>query len=139
MQVVSVDSEELVGEDGAADNVLDGQPDTIWHTEWSSSSPAHPHEIVIALGGSSHVGGFRYLPRQDGNMNGTVAQFSFYVSADGVNWGSAVATGTFASNTSEKQVTFPARVGQYVRFVALSEVNGNPWTSAAEIDVLEAW
>jgi hypothetical protein len=139
MQVVSVDSEELVGEDGSADNVLDGDPATIWHTEWYSNSPGYPHEIVIGLGGSYHVGGFRYLPRQDGSPNGTVAQFSLYVSADGVNWGSAVATGTFASDTSEKQVTFPAKMGQYVRFVALSEVNGNPWTSAAEIDVLEAW
>jgi hypothetical protein len=51
MQVVSVDSEELVGEDGGADNVLDGQPDTFGYTEWSSSSPAHPHELVIWLGG----------------------------------------------------------------------------------------
>lgn len=70
MQVVSVDSEELVGEDGAADNVLDGQPDTFGHTEWSSSSPAHPHELVIWLGRGYCVGGFRYLPQQDGCMRG---------------------------------------------------------------------
>jgi hypothetical protein len=139
MQVVSTDSEELVGEDDAADNVLDGRPDTIWHSEWYSSSPAYPHELVIALGGSYRVGGFRYLPRQDGWPNGTVAQYSFYLSADGVNWGQPVATGTFAADTTEKRVTFPAKVGQYVRFVALSEINGNPWASAAEINVLEIW
>ncbi|MGD9247105.1 MAG: fibronectin type III domain-containing protein, partial [Desulfobacteraceae bacterium] len=45
-QLVSVDSEELVGEDGAAVNAFDGNPDTIWHTEWRYSTPTHPHELV---------------------------------------------------------------------------------------------
>ena len=34
--------------------------------------------------------------------------------------------------------TFPAVTGHYIRLVALSEINGNPWTSAAEINVYEA-
>jgi phospholipase C len=137
--VVYVDSEEMVGEDNAADDVLDGRPDTIWHTGWYSSNPVHPDEVVISLGGSFRVGGFRYLPRQDGCPNGTVGQYRFYVSTDGVNWGVAAATGTFAPDTTEKKIVFPAHVGQYIWFVAESEVNGNPWTSAAEINILEIW
>jgi len=49
MRVVSVDSEELVGENGAAVNVLDGNPTTLWHTEWYQSSPAHPHTLMLDL------------------------------------------------------------------------------------------
>jgi hypothetical protein len=131
-----VDSEELSGEDGAATNAFDGNSGTIWHTEWSSSDPPHPHEIQINLGASYNVDGFRYLPRQDGNTNGRISQYQFYVSTSPSNWGSTVASGTFANNSSEKEVTFTAKTGQYVRLVALSEVNGNPWTSAAEINVL---
>jgi hypothetical protein len=82
------------------------------------------------------VNGFRYLPRQDGNQNGRISQYQFYVSSSPSNWGSAVATGTFANSSAEKEVTFTAKTGQYVRLVALSEVNGNAWTSAAEINVL---
>ncbi len=34
------------------------------------------------------------------------------------------------------QIAFPQTTGQYIRLRALSEINGNPYTSAAEIDVL---
>jgi len=133
----AVDSEELSGQDGAATNAFDGDSGTIWHTEWESSEPAHPHEIQIDLGATHDVTGFRYLPRQDSTLNGAIAQYEFYVSADGSDWGSAVATGAFAGDNTEKEVTFAAKTGRYIRLVALSEVNDNPWTSVAEINVLE--
>jgi hypothetical protein len=104
--------------------------------KWYQYEPVCPHEIVIDLGDLYVVGGFQYLPRQDGNINGTVAEYSIYVSEDGITWGEAVATGTFASDTTEKEVTCTGKIGRYVCFVALSEVNGNPWTSVAEINIL---
>lgn len=61
-----VDSQELAGEDGAVANAFDGNPLTIWHTEWPSSIPDYPHEIRIDLGPVYDVDGFRYLPRQAG-------------------------------------------------------------------------
>ena len=136
MRVVSVDSEELAGEDGRAQNAIDGNNSTFWHTQWYGSSPNHPHEMVIWLGSEYTVGGFTYLPRQDGSSHGTVAKYSVYVSADGVNWGAPVVNGTFAKNTEKKRVLFAGRAGAFVRFVAKSEINGTPWTSAAEIRVL---
>src|SRR5215510_14004270 len=83
----------------------------------------------------SQVDGLRYLPRQDGSPNGTIASYQFYVSTDGTTWGTAVAAGTLAADTTEKTVRFTAKTGRYVRLVALSEINGNPWTSAAELNV----
>jgi hypothetical protein len=136
MKVVSVDSEELSGADGRAQNAIDGDKQTMWQTEWASTASKHPHEIVIWLGGDYVVGGFTYLPRQDGSLDGTVAKYSLYVSADGVNWGTAVKSGTLAKNASKKKVLFAGRAGQFVRFVANSEVNGKPLTSAAEIRLL---
>jgi F5/8 type C domain/Bacterial TSP3 repeat len=136
MKVVSVDSEQLSGGDWLAENAIDGDPDTFWHTEWNPTSPTPPHEIVISLGANYSVGGFTYMPRQDGSLIGTVAKYSFYVSVDGVNWGDPVFSGTFGKNANKKRVLFAGRAGQFVRFVAKSEVNGNPWTNAAEIRVL---
>ncbi|MEJ2417597.1 MAG: heparin lyase I family protein [Exilibacterium sp.] len=129
------DSEETEGEHGAATNAFDDNPDTIWHTEWYRSSAALPHEIQIDLGGSYEISGLSYLPRQDGNLNGTIINYALYISTDGVNWGSPVKTGKFTSWTSLQEVTFPSKMGSYVRLVALSEVHGNPWTSAAEIGI----
>jgi F5/8 type C domain len=103
-----VDSEELV-EDGGypAENSYDGDPDTFWSTEWSSSDPdpCHPHEIQIDLGGFYDICGFRYLPRQDvgaGDENGMINEYKFYVSGDPCDWGSAVVSGTFAGDKTEK-------------------------------------
>ena len=131
-----VDSEELVGEDGAADNVYDGYSSTLWHTAWRFSAPTPPHEIQIDLGNQYDLTGFRYLPRQDGSANGRIGQYEFYVSADGVNWGSPVASGVFANDAREKEVSFALKTGQFVRLRALSEVNGKPWTSMAELNLI---
>jgi hypothetical protein len=132
-----VDSQELVGENGAATNVFDGNPATIWHTQWMGSAPAPPHEIQVDLGKSYEMSGFRYLPRQEVDaFNGSIAQYEFYVSSDGVTWGTPVASGTFAKSQTEKEVIFNLVTGRYIRLRALTEVNGRPWTSAAEIKVL---
>lgn len=131
-----VDSQELVGENGAATNAFDGNPATIWHTRWYEANPPPPHEIQIDLGATYDVGGFRYLPRQDGFENGTVSNYEFYVSSDGANWGSAVAAGAFPASAGEKEVLSAAKRGRYIRLRALSEVNSNPWTSMAEMEVL---
>ena len=90
----------------------------------------------LILGETYTIDGFRYLPRQDGGVNGRIGQYEFYVSADGVSWGSPVAVGGFVNDAGEKQVSFAPRAGRYVRLRAISEVNGNPWTSMAEINVL---
>jgi hypothetical protein len=131
-----VDSQELVGENGAATNAFDGNPNTIWHTQYIPTSTQPPHEIQIDLGQIYSIEGFRYLPRQDGGINGRIGQYEFYVSMDGINWGSPVATGTFANNAAEKEVDWTSQTGRFIRLRTLREVNGNPWTSAAEINVI---
>lgn len=125
---------------------FDGNNTTFWHTQFTPTSPVPPHEIQIDLGSTYSVVGFSYLPRQDGCSNGYFKNYAFFVSADGVNWGTAVVTssftytGTVACNGSAtvqaaKQVSFGAKTGRYVRLQELSEVNGNPWGSAAEVGV----
>jgi len=133
--LVYVDSAESGAEDGAGANAFDGDTNTIWVTEWSDPpDPAHPHEIQIDLGSTYDITEFRYLPREDG-YNGDVSEYEFYVSDNTTTWGTAVATGTFPKTKTEKTVTFASKTGRYVRLVALSEVDGNPWTAIAELSV----
>jgi YVTN family beta-propeller protein len=105
---VSADSAELTGENGAAVNAIDGNPATIWHTQWQAASPSYPHSFVVNLGGAQSLGGFRYTPRVGGG-NGTVATYRFYVSSDGVNWGSPIQSGDLrllGSNADTRTVYF---------------------------------
>jgi lysophospholipase L1-like esterase len=134
-----VDSQDVLGGNYAATNSFDGNVNTMWATRWFNINPPPPppHEIQINLGAVHNVSGFRYLPRQDGSQSGRIGQYEFYVSLDGVSWGSPVAVGTFANNALEKEVSFVPAPGQYVRLRALTEVNGDPWTTMAELNVLE--
>jgi phospholipase C len=106
-------SEELVGEDGAATNAIDGNPVTVWHTEWAAiagdaNDPVHPHELSIDLGDIYALSGFQYLPRQE-HINGRVDAYRLYVSVDGETWGSPVAQGQFANDTTQKTVFFDSQ------------------------------
>ncbi len=49
--VVYVDSQETSCYNGAAANAIDGNPSTMWHTQFCGAAPATPHEIQINLGG----------------------------------------------------------------------------------------
>ena len=136
--LVYVDSEETGGENGEAENSFDGDPDTFWSTDWDIND-IPPHEIQIDLGGFYDICGFRYLPRQDGgpgDENGMIKDYEFYISNNTDNWGTAVASGTLVKDKTEKQISFDCTLGQYVRLKALSEVNDNPWTTMAELNVL---
>jgi beta-galactosidase len=62
--IAYVDSEERAGEDGTAENAIDGQTANYWHTEWKAASPGHPHQLILDLGKSQAISGFRYVPRQ---------------------------------------------------------------------------
>ena len=131
-----VDSEEAVGENGIGSNAFDGDPATFWHTMWAGGDPPPPHEIQIDLGGVFNINGLRYLPRQDGLSNGRIKDYQVFVSIDPANWGTPVASGAFNNDSSEKEALFSQITGRFVRLVALSEVNDNPWTSAAEVNLL---
>ena len=136
LTVVKVDSEETTGEDGKGANAVDGKPDTFWHTQWQDANPDCPHEIIIKLTPPALIKGFTYLPRQDDSEHGTIRDYEFYVSNDGTNFGQPVQKGSFENNKDKKTVTFEAEECQYIKLRALSEVNSEPWTSAAEIGVI---
>ena len=78
--IAYVDSEELSGEDGSATNAIDGQTASFWHTAWKDSQPNHPHHLVIDLGNSAAISGFRYTPRAGAvNAGGRIKDYRIYI------------------------------------------------------------
>ena len=132
--VRSVDSEETGVYNGRGSNVLDGNTATIWHSHYSTvdPDPPPPHEIQLDLGRAANVTCLYYVPRRD-SANGRIGRYEAYLSTDGTTWGTPVATGTWPNSSAEQTVCFPGRTARYLRLRALSEVNGNPWSSAAEL------
>jgi beta-galactosidase len=121
--------------EGEAFHAIDGDPSTYWHTQWGQDEPTHPHELQIDLGQTYELAGITYLPRQ-GQANGRIDQYEIYFSQDGETWGDAAVKGRFENNARSQSALFPTpAVGRYIRVKALSEVNQNPWASAAEINI----
>jgi hypothetical protein len=69
LRVEAVDSEETRSEDGKGSNAVDGTPDTLWHTAWSTQpTPPPPHWITLDLGEPMRIDGLSYLPRIGGQQ-----------------------------------------------------------------------
>ncbi len=139
-KVVSVDSEEVEQGHNAARLAIDGDAATYWHTRWSADLKL-PHAITVDMAQVHRIAGFVYLPRQDGMLNGTVENFRFETSEDGVTWTATVERGTFANvrnNPDLQEVRFAPVKARFFRFTALDEVWRNGWTSAAELSVIPA-
>ena len=77
--IAYVDSEERLAEDGSAENAIDGQTANFWHTEWKNASPNHPHRLILNLGQSQTISGFRYVPRQGEGGGGRIKDYRIYV------------------------------------------------------------
>ena len=138
---VTAGSEEVSSEDTPAQNVIDGSSATIWHTKWSSgndSSSYGNHYLILELKEETEIAGLRYLPRQDGSVNGIVTGYEISVSTDGVDYTTA-AEGSWAQDTDWKLASFetPQRA-KYVRFAvtqAGTNQSGKCFSSAAEVRV----
>lgn len=112
-------------------NAIDGDCATMWHSEWSPVDTA-PQDLTIDLAQPRTVDGFSYQPRQDGNGNGVVTRYQIDVSDDGTGWQTA-ATGSWASDSTTKYVTFSPTPAAHVRLTVLA--GGGGYASAAEVGI----
>ncbi|MEO7268384.1 MAG: endo-alpha-N-acetylgalactosaminidase family protein [Knoellia sp.] len=137
MRIHSFDSQETEGENGAATNVLDGDPTTIWHTEWSAQEAAYPHFVAVDLGDTHELTSITVQGRPSGT-NGRIKDYEVFVSSDGQSWGAAVAKGAFTTATTPQKVTFASpQAARYVKVVGLNSHNGLAFAAIAELEFFE--
>ncbi len=133
-EVFYVDSEE-VNYPGYASMSIDDDPETIWHTRWSTGNDPYPHEIIVDMGAEYQVFEFTYLTRQDGE-NGRIKDYQLFVSPNAFEW-TEVGNGSFENTSAPQTIEFEESLNaRFFKLIALSEVNGNAWASAAEFDMV---
>ena len=135
MKVIFASSEEVGA--GNATHLVDGNPNTIWHSAYSVTVAKHPHWVDFDLSKEVSFKGISYLPRTDEAGNGDVKDFSISVSDDAKTW-KEVHKGSFSQNRgTPQQVLFKSPVkARYVRFTALSEQYGQDFASGAEFGLI---
>jgi beta-galactosidase len=77
LHIAYADSEENLSEDGSAENVLDGDTSTIWHTQYNGASPPHPHLIVLDLGQIRRISALKYIARES-DSPGRIKDYKIY-------------------------------------------------------------
>lgn len=102
---ISTDSEETSNWPGGyATRAIDGNPSTVWHTQFSGGvSPPHPHWLSLDLGEARKVTGFVYssAPHEP-----RIKDYRFYKSSDAITW-TLVQQGQFPNDGSTQTVIFP--------------------------------
>ncbi|WP_172665961.1 sugar-binding protein [Flammeovirga sp. OC4] len=144
-EIIYVDSEDTKG---VAENAIDDDMETFWHTEWRDQKADIPHEIQIDMKSVYAIEELHYYNRQDEfGPNGAIGEYEIYLSNSSSDWGDAVAKGTLNWGNSlvenykmlQKIVFDQPHAGRYLRIVALSEAQNNaeiPFTAAAEFYIL---
>lgn len=135
LEVTFASSEETPSGD-VAKNLVDGNPNTFWHSMYSITLGSHPYWVEFDCNEELVIKGFSYLPRQD-SPNGHVKDYEIRVSKDGKNWGDPVAKGSFPNNKNWQKVMLDKPVkARYVRFTALSSQSGDSFATGAEFNVI---
>ncbi len=133
-KIAGVDSEEA--DEGSASHAIDGNPQTYWHTAYSHGAKPYPHELTIDLGEVIQIAGVRLTPRRDGGVNGRIKGYEILTSLDGKLWKSQ-SKGELDSRFEFSSITLAKPVqARYLKLEALSEINGGPWASLGELDVI---
>ncbi len=119
-----------------ATNLLDGKPETIWHSMWSVTVAKHPHWIDFDILKPKMVRGITYLPRQDDSPTGDIKDFTISVSQDGKNW-TEVLRSAFPKDKKEQRILLTKPVtARYVRLTALTAHDGTDYASGSELRIL---
>lgn len=114
--------------------IFDGDPSTFWHTAWSPSRVEPPHSLRIDLGRPRSVSGLHYTPRADG-PNGRFGRYRVEVSEGGYNW-TEVAAGEWSGGADVQTARWSPGVVRYVRLTMVESANGQPFASAAEVEIV---
>ncbi|MBI9064350.1 MAG: alpha-L-fucosidase [Marinilabiliaceae bacterium] len=125
----------IVGvEDENANRIFDGEPMTVWH----QSSKQMPIDLLVDLGQTHLIRGFKYLPDQNRWSNGIIFNYQFFASTNGQSW-ELVSEGEF-SNIKNSPIwqtkLFDPIKARFVKFRALDNTSNNSVAGYAELDII---
>ena len=134
--IADISSEEIEEEDTPGMKVLDGDRNTIWHSEWSKNCPPPPHHITIDMNKNVSLAGIQYVVRNTGS--GAPQGLIVEVSENNFEW-TKVATFENSELPIERGAEFKTiftklyRV-RYFRLTITKVIGDADYTSLAEIN-----
>ena len=135
LSIYDVSSEEP-GHSAPAQNAIDGNINTLWHSNWNGQDK--DRYIVIKLSEPTNISALEYVPRQSGS-NGRIKNGKILVSMDGEEWIEVYNIDNWANSAASKVAKFDESVkAQYVKLVATENYgDGRSFITAAMINLYE--
>ncbi len=123
--------------EGEPEHLVDGDLDTIWHTQYGVTMGNFPHSVAIELPKKETIKGLRVWGRRNGGVNGRVKDCFVETSIDGKTW-TKCASMALANTEKAQEIRFEKPVeAKYYRFTALNNHYGNDYASMAEIETIK--
>lgn len=114
---------------------VDGDPATLWHTEYSKKIPQPPHELTLTMGktsaleGGTRLGALLLTQRQDHNANGQVAEAEILLDRK------VVAKVRLPKNAVSYRIPLPADTRASELTIRVLKSHAGPFACLAEVEI----
>ncbi len=126
------------GGEGELRHMIDGDPNTFWHSQWNPTKAPAPHWVTIDMNAPLTIKGVLITPRADGS-NGRLRDFDLYLSSDGQNFGAPVLGGRARDENTVQTLELKApQTARFLRLVWKNEYSGQDLATLGEISVVPA-
>lgn len=123
--------------DGPASFAIDGDTNTLWHTQYSPTKDELPQSITLSFDDVYSCGRFVYEPRKDTNStNGIVTAYRLEGQLEDGSW-VTLSEGSWAADNENKEVSFDPVMIQAIRLTALEGVGGYACCSELNVYVMD--
>jgi beta-galactosidase len=124
--------------EGEPQHILDGNTNTIWHSQYGPTKVPSPHFVTVDMGAPLAIKAITLTPRPDGN-NGRLRDFDLYLSNDANNFGAPALSGTLRNQDTIQTLNLAVpRTARFIKLVWKSEYSGQDFGSLAELDIVPA-
>lgn len=120
-----------------AENIIDGDPNSLWLTSIKGEGKAHPHHFIIEFEEKVPISGAIVMQSQhDFPRKGHIKDYQIQISDDGKTWVNII-SGSFKSTFKVQKISFDKIVStKYLKFVSLSSFADGADSSLAEFAVI---
>lgn len=148
----TADSEQTTssGNQGSISNILDGNPNTIWHSKYNNEGQGGhdnhkgngPFQITINLGRETRFKAFSYMPRQDGDPNGKFRLYEFFTAKTEEELTSKIDESNYTAKGYIDNITLKSTLvilprTESAQYIALRTLNHDSYGTCAEFNLYQ--
>ncbi|GAA4139934.1 M60 family peptidase N-terminal accessory domain-containing protein [Sphingobacterium kyonggiense] len=127
-------------QEGSVANLVDGDPNTFYHSKYSNIGPteSYPFSFVLNAGANMPIKGIYFNARPGGNRQGDGKEFEVYYSRNNIDF-TMVGAGVLPNNNSRFEYIFPNGNinAKYFKIIVKNGYTGNAYVVFGEMNLIK--